>query len=107
MKSAGGRGRIRSRCHRVAAVDLDVPVDDDGPRVQLLPVVHDHGPGLLHYGKDHDSAEGPPDGQRHVGKGSEMLRELEEDLNVVVRPVGWVLLQAFPDSVPHRQALQR
>ena len=39
----------------------------------------------------------------HVGEGLEVLRELEEDVDVVVGPVGRVLLQALPDGVPHDQ----
>ena len=45
----------------------------------------------------------PPDIVGHVGEGLEVLRELEEDVDVVVGPVGRVLLQALPDGVPHDQ----
>ena len=50
----------------VGTRDLDVAVEDDAPRVELLAVVHDDRTGLLDHGEHHDGAQRPPRRQRHV-----------------------------------------
>lgn len=55
----------------------------------------------------HGLTHGSSHGQGHVGEGSQTLCELEQDVDVVLGPLARVLLQALPDSVSHRQALQQ
>ena len=52
----------------VGPLDLDVPVEDDRPRVELLSVVHNDCVCLLDDCEHHDGAQGAPGRQRHVGE---------------------------------------
>ena len=83
----------------VLGFNLHLAVDDDGPGVQLLAVRHDDGAGLLHNSKDHGGHQGPPHRQRHVREGLQMLRKLQQNLDVVLVSVRGVLFQAVADRV--------
>ena len=91
----------------LVVLHLHVPVDDDAPAVELLRVGHHDGAGLLHHSEHHSGAQGPPHRVGHVGEGSEVLSELQQDLDVLLVPVTGILLQALPHSVPHRQVAHR
>ena len=60
-----------------SAINFDVPVNDDRPRVEFFAVVHDDSAGLFHDGKDHHSTQGPSHREGHVGERPEVLREFE------------------------------
>ena len=46
-------------------------------------------------------------GDGHIVEGGQRLGEVEEDVDVLGRAVGGVLLQAVADHVAHRQVLQK
>ena len=87
-------------------VDFYVAVDDDAPRVELLSIVHDNRTGLLDDGEYHDAAQSSAHRQRHVRERPQVLRKFEQDLDVIVRSVRRVLLQALAYRVPNRQTLR-
>ena len=53
----------------IGPFDLHMTIEDDGPRVEFLALVHDDGTHLLDHGEHHDGAQRPAYCQRHVGKG--------------------------------------
>lgn len=69
---AEGEGRLWT----AGVVYLDLAVDDDGPGVELLVVVHDDGAGLLDDGKHHDGAECPPHPHGEMLEGLQPLGKL-------------------------------
>lgn len=91
----------------VAHDHFDAAVYEHRPRVQLLAVVDDEGAGLVNHREHHHGAELASDGQRHVGEGGQVLGELQEGLDVVLRTFGRVFFEAVAHPVSDCQALEK
>ena len=66
----------KSRLGAPSVVDLNLAVDNDRPRVELLIIIHDDGASLLDDSEYHDGAKSPPHTHSEMLEGLQSLGKL-------------------------------
>ena len=87
--------------------DFHLPIEYDRPGVQLLSILHHNGAFFWNHSKHHDLTERLTRVLSHVLKSSQMLREVQQHLDVFLCTVLGLLLQAVFLCILHRKCLVR